>query len=202
MGIDNQQGFEKFFTENLNSPNEELLDKVLEFEKNNGNIQNVMFTRTAIMEDLKKTNVFHWIIEFSEIFSESTGFDVVIGNPPYGNLVSPIEEVFIADSYETREYNEIAAHFIERQIKSLLREDGYFGNITTNSMLADSTMHALHNVVRENLTDIYASAFAKRPSKVFRNAEINVAITIGKKSQSGNCSWKTSDFIRFNEEEP
>lgn len=35
------------------------------------------------MENLQFSNMFDWHIDFSEIFLEKKGFDVVIGNPPY-----------------------------------------------------------------------------------------------------------------------
>lgn len=107
----------------------------------------------------------------------------------------------MAGRYRTTTHNEISANFIELGVDRLLRDGGYFGNITTSSILAKSTMHELHNVIRENLTDVYTSTFTRRPSKVFRNAEINVAITIGRKARNGNGSWKTSDFIRFREDD-
>jgi type I restriction-modification system DNA methylase subunit len=186
---------------NVNRTDSEHLDRLVEFIHGNDNIERIIATREPISEDLEKTKPFHWVLEFPSIFRDRVGFDVVIGNPPYGALTRSEEKTFIADFYRTGKYREIAAHFIERQVECLLREDGYFGNITTNSILANSTMHELHNVIRENLRNTYTSAFARRPSKMFRNAEINVAITIGQKSANGNGTWKTSDFIRFREEE-
>ncbi|MBD3159636.1 MAG: hypothetical protein GF309_12660 [Candidatus Lokiarchaeota archaeon] len=161
----------------------------------------IIIERLPTIEDLEQINPFHWMLEFPRVFEEKSGFDVVIGNPPYGDLLSPAEKAFMSSRYRTAGYNEISANFIERQIEILLREGGYFGNITTSSILANSTMHELHTVIREKLTDVCTSVFARRPSKVFRNAEINVAITTGRKTEHANGSWKTSDFIRFREDE-
>ncbi|MBS3795692.1 MAG: Eco57I restriction-modification methylase domain-containing protein, partial [Candidatus Thorarchaeota archaeon] len=186
---------------NLNSDSIDLLDNLKEIEKRTCNIESIRGTRAPIRADLEQTNPFHWIMEFPDIFASNKGFDVVIGNPPYGSLSTPEEQLFVGHFYHTGCYREIAAHFIERQIKMLLHENGYFGNVTTSSILANSTMHQLHRVMQENLSDTYTSVFARRPSKVFRNAEINVAITIGRRAHNANGIWKTSDFIRFSEDE-
>ena len=36
------------------------------------------------LDDLKKIKTFHWVFEFPEVFLDRGGFDVVVGNPPYG----------------------------------------------------------------------------------------------------------------------
>ncbi|MCK5343100.1 MAG: Eco57I restriction-modification methylase domain-containing protein, partial [Candidatus Heimdallarchaeota archaeon] len=68
---------------------------------------------------------FHWIIEFPEIFPllipsnlpnllprSCNGFDLIIGNPPYGNLLTPNEKT-LCQSYASS-LNEISATFLER----------------------------------------------------------------------------------------
>ncbi len=42
-------------------------------------------------EDLEKIKRFHWSIEYSD-FIKSRGFDILITNPPYGNILTPIEK--------------------------------------------------------------------------------------------------------------
>ena len=37
-------------------------------------------------KELEEIGFFHWVMEFSEVFLERGGFDVVIGNPPYVEL--------------------------------------------------------------------------------------------------------------------
>ncbi|MFX1264792.1 MAG: class I SAM-dependent DNA methyltransferase [Promethearchaeota archaeon] len=81
---------------------------------------------------------FHWGVEFPEVMA--TGFDVVLGNPPYGNILSHTERHLIS---RTRRYDvstgrtgtwNSAALFIART-RSLLREGGYLGFLIPNSVL-------------------------------------------------------------------
>jgi len=55
------------------------------------------------LKALRGKNPFTWNIEFSEIFSEKEGFDIVIGNPPYirqENIVDPSGKIEDAKEYK------------------------------------------------------------------------------------------------------
>ncbi|UCH05032.1 MAG: hypothetical protein JSW05_02415 [Candidatus Thorarchaeota archaeon] len=82
--------------------------------------------------------LFHWDVEFPEVMP--TVFDVVLGNPPYGNILSDIERHLIS---QTRRYDmstgrtgtwNSAALFIA-QTRSLLKEGGHLGFLIPNSVL-------------------------------------------------------------------
>jgi hypothetical protein len=81
---------------------------------------------------------FHWGVEFPEIVA--TGFDVVLGNPPYGNILSDVERQLISQTRQhdvstgrTGTWNS-AALFIART-RSLLRIGGQLGFLVPNSVL-------------------------------------------------------------------
>ncbi|MGY5881463.1 MAG: N-6 DNA methylase [Candidatus Thorarchaeota archaeon] len=84
---------------------------------------------------------YDWTSDFSGIFSrENPGFDIILGNPPYGNLLSKDERDFIQTNYpfnvggnRTGTWNS-AAHFIVRA-NMLLRQDGELGFLIPNSIL-------------------------------------------------------------------
>jgi len=84
---------------------------------------------------------FDWISEFSEVMTETAGgFDIVIGNPPYGNILGDSERRLIAESYgghvsggDKGTWNS-AALFIVRA-KMLLKAGGEMGFIVPNSIL-------------------------------------------------------------------
>ena len=81
------------------------------------------------LEDLKKIKTFHWIFEFPEVFLNRGGFDVVVGNPPYGNIfenkeLQIIQKMFLFSS----SLKDSSAIFIERS-KELLLKKGKFGMI-------------------------------------------------------------------------
>ncbi len=121
--------------------------------------------------DLEITMPFHWEIEFAEVFEERDGFDLIVGNPPWGADLTEISHYLDGgpfalahgqfDSYEL---------FIELG-RRLLREGGMFGFIIPDSitlpeheplrrMLLDQT--ALTRLVRVGegiFPSVYRAAF-------------------------------------------
>jgi len=98
-------------------------------------------------EEFKKLKPFHWGFEFYEVFDlekpkEERGFDVIIGNPPYGDILSGIEKsilsvldfkVMITDN-NGKETKNSAAIFIEKS-KKILSKSGKFGYIVPKALL-------------------------------------------------------------------
>lgn len=94
------------------------------------------------LEEIKSNkiyeNAFEWRFEFPEVLNDEgdfVGFDVVIGNPPYGvKLIDKEKEYlknkFIATSGEV----EIYTFFIEHAVDNLLKQNGVFSYITTNTI--------------------------------------------------------------------
>ena len=77
---------------------------------------------------------FVWENEFEDIFSKG-GFDIVIGNPPWGAELSSDEQKYIENNYHEFEY-QINSYviFIEKSYH-LLRENGLLCYITPHSWL-------------------------------------------------------------------
>lgn len=146
---------------------------------------------------------FHWAAEFPEARptedSLSVEFDIIVGNPPYGeNLQSESEEAITA-TYKTAG-QDISALFVERQLQ-LLDSDGHFGNVTTLKLAYKAGMTTIQDIFREKLDTTTMSCFAKRPSKVFEGAEVRVAIITGRKDTDTDGNIETSEFIRFDNDE-
>ena len=84
---------------------------------------------------------FHWEIEFPEVFEGgNSGFDAFVGNPPFGgkNTVAaanaPGYPVWLKQLHKKSHGNaDLVAHFFRRAF-DLLREDGSFGFIATNTI--------------------------------------------------------------------
>ncbi|WP_049935841.1 Eco57I restriction-modification methylase domain-containing protein [Haloplanus natans] len=181
-------------------PQETLVDELCELLSDGFVFSQV--ERRPIGDDLNDVlgTPFHWAAEFPEANSEDNGtldvdFDIIVGNPPYGDLLSESEDALTA-TYRTAG-EDIAALFVERQLQ-LLAEDGYFGNVTTLKLVYKRSMEEIQDYLRETLDRTDIACFAKRPSKVFEGAEVRIAIISGKKASSeGKGSIYTSDFIRF-----
>lgn len=75
---------------------------------------------------------FKWEEEFKEIMDEG-GFDVVIGNPPYGAELSSNEKNYIKRRYKDLSSGDSAEYFIEKASR-LLKIGGILGFIIPKSM--------------------------------------------------------------------
>ncbi|MFW9804391.1 MAG: Eco57I restriction-modification methylase domain-containing protein [Candidatus Thorarchaeota archaeon] len=83
---------------------------------------------------------FHWPVEFEEMMGKGLGFDIVLGNPPYGNILSKDERRIISKIWNidvSRSRNgtwNAAALFIARA-HDLLQPRGHLGFLIPNSVL-------------------------------------------------------------------
>lgn len=147
----------------------------------------------------------HWSVIFPELTNNGTDdhniqFDVIVGNPPYGDILNNSERLFA--NYNLVGYNQdVSTPFVERQCH-LLSEGGYFGNITTARLVYNEKTHRLHNFLRHQLEDVHFSSFGSRPSRIFKNADIRTSIITGKKKTTENKSpIYTSEFILFTDDD-
>lgn len=143
---------------------------------------------------------FHWIAEFPEVADiddMTVDFDIILGNPPYGDILENSDAV-LTNGYVTGDINDVSAQFVERQLQ-LLGDDAYFGNITTLRLVYQSDIQELHNRLRSVLDEARMACFGSRPSRVFDNADIKTTIMTGKKDGEDPGTIKTSDAIIFSE---
>ncbi|MCR4313474.1 MAG: N-6 DNA methylase [Candidatus Roizmanbacteria bacterium] len=98
-------------------------------------------------DQIKKINAFDWNQDFSEIF-KCGGFDVVIGNPPWGaDLLD--EEL----EYIRKRHSKIIVRMIDTYMyfinksAALLMENGHFGMIIPSTFLNQSDMKLLRELL-------------------------------------------------------
>ncbi|MGQ3330695.1 Eco57I restriction-modification methylase domain-containing protein [Halorubrum sp. FL23] len=166
-------------------------------------------SRRPVTSDLDNIegHTFHWIAEFPEARlgqddrEYEMGFDVIVGNPPYGPILNDSEKILV-EEYETSGVgSEVSAQFVERQLQ-LLRDRGYFGNIHAMGILYTGNFSDARSVIRKYLVDARVSCFGHRPSTIFAGANPRCAITTGKKSHSTEPhGLKSSAFILFYSED-
>jgi Eco57I restriction-modification methylase/TaqI-like C-terminal specificity domain len=77
---------------------------------------------------------FNWQKEFPDVFAKG-GFDVVIGNPPYGATLNKEEKFFLKDNYKITEYNYDTYKFFFELSINILKKKGLLGFITPNTFL-------------------------------------------------------------------
>lgn len=149
---------------------------------------------------------FHWVVEFPEaVVSDGSGysvdFDIVVGNPPYGDLLSDLERRFTS-GYNTGSMNDIAAQFLERELQ-LLGDEGYFGNVITLRLIYDSKAYRSRKEMKKKLTDTKVACFGWRPSYIFAGSEALAAIICGQKApeDEDDNPIESSRFILFSQED-
>ncbi|MFX0096061.1 MAG: Eco57I restriction-modification methylase domain-containing protein, partial [Candidatus Hodarchaeota archaeon] len=127
----------------------DLVRKILEINKSQKEIKSPKFSR--------KINSMHWELEFPEIFfpySSSSGFDAIIGNPPYvtearGNkdLFRELKKVsYLKKTYEKN--MDIFSWFTHLSI-DLLKEDGYLCFILPAYWAIRSSTSKLRDKIQE-----------------------------------------------------
>lgn len=154
-------------------------------------------------DEFVKIKPLHWGFEFYDIFDggdEGRGFDVIIGNPPYGNLLNNFEKKLI-DHYKTKNASEIAANFIELSL-STIKEGGCIGLIIANSIAINKGTSPARDLIRENMSKSNMALFGTRPAKIFADAEIRVLIFTGKVDKpSKPGTIYTTEAIKFTRDE-
>ena len=122
---------------------------------------------------------FDWHKEFPHVFAKG-GFDVVIGNPPYGAFLSSFEKEFLKSHYLTTEYNFDTYNFFFEKGISVLKSDGFLGFITPNTYLSVENGKLLrsHLFIANTVISLYETF------NVFPDAVVEPIITVVKKAKS------------------
>ena len=131
------------------------------------------------IEDIKSNkifeNAFEWRFEFPEVLNNDgdfVGFDVVLGNPPYGLNLSESEKQYYYNKYiKTAGEIEIYCYFIELGLANILRTNGLFSFITTNTIFyLDKFSKVRNNIFLKNnivtLVELEKLVFADAPDIV------------------------------------
>jgi adenine-specific DNA-methyltransferase len=136
-------------------------------------------------EDRYRINAFNWKEHFPQAMK--SGFDVVIGNPPYGYTIAAPEAAFFTSKYRHQDYQkDLYLLFLERY-GSLLKEGGILGIIISNTWLQSVTF----NNIRKYLASEYLwHRVLHLPEKVFdATVDTHVLIferaSLAKPSRSG-----------------
>ena len=136
---------------------------------------------------------FLWHTWFHDVFSRPSkeGFDIVIGNPPYGAKYDNQTKRYYKNTYVTA--NSIQGLqkgsldtytlFIELGY-NLLRKNGSFAYIVPISLTSSDSLTGVHRLLIGNCDTIYISSYAVRPKPVFENAVVNTSILFFKKTET------------------
>lgn len=127
------------------------------------------------------------IAEPNSIYSEVTGFDVVIGNPPWVDIKGHPSELikYYFDKFRTTE-NRINLYsiFLEQGLR-ILSKDGILGFIVPNSVLYQSSYQKLRNLILNNYS---ISKIVRLPDNTFQNVKAEtIILSISKSAEKTEC---------------
>jgi hypothetical protein len=172
----------------------EDLKKIEDLESKYRNETNAL-KRQSLKEEIDKLifritkGEFSFEVYFFRVFREKGGFDVVIGNPPYGAKYTLKHKEYFMQNYITagaeRESKKDGwaskysldsyALFIERGF-SLLKTNGNLIFIVPISITSSDSVESLQYLLEKNCKVIKISSYAVRPQPVFQNSVVNTSI--------------------------
>jgi hypothetical protein len=129
-------------------------------------------------------NAFEWRFEFPEVLNDEgdfVGFDVVIGNPPYGAIFNKDEKKWISNNYNFTDYQlDIYMSFFEKGTNTL-KEGGLLCFIVPNSWLLNLKTPNIRKLLFQNSNTILIRAFEK---PVFEEAVVDTLIVLSQNRES------------------
>ena len=143
---------------------------------------------------------FEWRFEFPEVLDANgdfMGFDLIIGNPPYGNLLSKEQKDFCKKQkrYLYADTGDTYKLFIEKGF-NLLAQNRNLGYIVPLSATSSDSNIALHKMLLENCEFIKVSSYGHRPVKIFPHAEQRTSIISCTKTFSKTKNLMTTKINR------
>ncbi len=142
-------------------------------------------------DNWKEKRPFSWEAEFPQIMKVG-GFDVVMGNPPYGADFDQNDRTYIEVCYPSSQSNKNSAMvFIERGL-SLLKNDGFLGYIVPKSLAYSQKWASGRELILDKLGVVCDV------SKAFKEVLLEqVIIVLSKRFSSQHCYeailWKEDE---------
>ena len=188
-----------FFNENNSNKKKELKNDIEELENNlikltlteNGNHKKLEEIEKGRKE--RRKAYFLWKLEFAKVFKENGGFDIVIGNPPYGAEIQSKELKILKDKFKYNENPNSASIFMDFAMTYWIRSNGIVTMIVPKSLLySEKWFKLVENLLdyTQLLVDVekafekvkleqvfYLANFSKKTDKYYARKFINNKFT-------------------------
>ena len=105
---------------------------------------------------------FHWFAEFYEIIHDRSGFDVIIGNPPYLSF-SKINYDLQIDEYRS---SDLYGYVIRRSFQ-IINENYRYAFIVMHNLAFSRNFSDVRKTIRNNGNNAWFSFFARIPAGLF-----------------------------------
>lgn len=148
-----------------------------------------------------------WQLYFPTVFRDNGGFDIIVGNPPYGAKISAADKKVVKKSYlctktisgKQKGSTDTFALFIEKSF-NLCNKGGIVNLIVPMSVTSSDSMTALHNLLEKNCRVIRVSSYSNRPKQIFDAACIRTSIFSFQKTFTPIEKLFTSKMMRRDED--
>ncbi len=153
-------------------------DLNLRLKELNGELNHLLhqqYTGIPFEQWLRNYQPFHWFAEFYEIIRERSGFDVIIGNPPYVEIKEAEKTYKIIN--ESIKVGGNLHSIISSRSLFLLNKNGIIGLIVPVAISNTERMQELRRRL-VNLGPVWVTNYAIRPGKLFSGAEQRLSILI------------------------
>jgi len=136
------------------------------------------FPEMISQEERTRINVFDWESAFPEVFAQG-GFDVVVGNPPYGADLSGLLDYLLLKYPEAKKFPDSYCLFILKAT-NLLKQGGELGFVVPNTFcdLEGCNDFRLWLLSKNKLSKLYQSGWA------FKDAIVDTVVFILEKNDS------------------
>ena len=147
--------------------------------------------KERLLTDLKRLvawnpfafNVAETFLDPEWMFGVKSGFDIVIGNPPYGATLSDSDKAVCKSTYITAKTipgvqkgsMDTYTLFMERGY-NLLSVGGVLDYIVPISFTSSDSLTGVHRLLFDNCESIIVSSYSVRPEPIFENAVVNTSI--------------------------
>lgn len=133
-----------------------------------------------------------WQLYFPKVFSENSGFDIAIGNPPYGAKLSTEEK-----AYYKKEYNDVHMrtpdtynYFISKTMR-LLKPEGTVSFIVPSTLLYQNEYEKTRAFLYKTNTLKYVINIG---DNVFEKADVPTCIFVAQKAKTEGYSVHYADY--------
>ncbi|HEU4966403.1 MAG TPA: DNA methyltransferase [Candidatus Saccharimonadales bacterium] len=139
-----------------------------------------------------------------QMFGITTGFHIVIGNPPYGAKMSAADKKRYTTFYESakteagglRGSSDTYSLFTDMGLYHAIASTGILCYIVPLAFTSSESMSKLHSMLFKDCSLIQVSTYSNRPKKIFDNADQRVSIVLANKTGGSTSQLLTTGVLK------